>query len=154
MRCRSEAPKTKRCAVGKRLAMRCRFADRIVRNPTLTKATLLDPAGYPVKDVRGTRAEGGFSLSLPLNTMYTLRGQEWHIFKHLKFVGQERFHLALVYCGQVVQAPINGGPELLEVLVVGGVQRLLADEPPQPLDQVQLGRVTGQVQQFDPQRRR
>src|SRR5512147_391901 len=72
----------------------------------------------------------------------------------LEFVGQERFHLALVYCGQVVQAPINGGPELLEDLVVGGVQRLLADEPPQPLDQVQVGRGTGQVQQFDPQRRR
>src|SRR5512135_3736115 len=26
MRCRSETPKTKRCAVGKRFAMRCRFA--------------------------------------------------------------------------------------------------------------------------------
>ena len=42
----------------------------VVRNPALTKATLLDPAGYPVEAVQGTRTGSDFSLRLPLKTMY------------------------------------------------------------------------------------
>src|SRR4051794_22221678 len=79
---------------------------------------------------------------------YTLRGQEWHIGKHLKLVSEQRIHRALVFRGQVVQAAVDPGPELLEGLVVGGVQRLLAEEAPQPLDQVEVGRVARQVQQL------
>src|SRR3954466_8941274 len=67
---------------------------------------------------------------------------------------QERFHLVLVHRRQVGQAPVDGGRASREVLVVCRVQRLLAQEPPQPLDQVQVGRVTRQVQQFDLQRLR
>jgi hypothetical protein len=44
----------------------------VVRNPELTKATLLDPAGYPLQDVQATRADKDFSLRLPLNTMYMI----------------------------------------------------------------------------------
>jgi hypothetical protein len=44
----------------------------VVRNPALTKATLLDPAGYPVEDVQATRAGDDFSIPLPLNTMYLI----------------------------------------------------------------------------------
>jgi hypothetical protein len=44
----------------------------VVRNPALTKATLLDTAGYPVEEVPGTRAGNDFSLRLPLNTMYLI----------------------------------------------------------------------------------
>src|SRR5512143_2596369 len=62
-----------------------------------------------------------------------------------KLVRQQCFHPALVYCGQIAQAPIDSGRESREIFVVDGVQRLLAHEPPQSLDQVQLGRVTGQV---------
>ena len=36
-------------------------------------------------------------------------------------------------------APVDGGGELPEILVVRRVQRLLAQEPPEPLDQVQVG---------------
>lgn len=43
-----------------------------VRNPDLTKATLLDPAGYAVEQVEGTREGGDFSLRLPLKTMYLI----------------------------------------------------------------------------------
>jgi hypothetical protein len=43
-----------------------------VRNPDLTKATLLDPAGYPVEEVHTTRNGKDFSLRLPLNTMYLI----------------------------------------------------------------------------------
>jgi hypothetical protein len=44
----------------------------VVRNPGLTKATLLDTAGYPVQEVPGTRAGDDFSLGFPLNTMYLI----------------------------------------------------------------------------------
>jgi hypothetical protein len=44
----------------------------VVRNPELTKATLLDPAGYPLQDVQATRADKDFSIRLPLNTMYMI----------------------------------------------------------------------------------
>jgi hypothetical protein len=44
----------------------------VVRNPALTRATLLDPAGYPVEDVQSTRAGDDFSIRLPLNTMYLI----------------------------------------------------------------------------------
>ena len=44
----------------------------VVRNPGLAKATLLDTAGYPLRDVPGTRAGEDFSLKLPLNTMYLI----------------------------------------------------------------------------------
>ena len=32
-------------------------------------------------------------------------------FKHLELVSHQRFHLALVYCAQAVQALINGGSD-------------------------------------------
>jgi hypothetical protein len=44
----------------------------VVRNPSLAKATLLDPAGFAAREVAGTRAGGDFSVQLPLNTMYLL----------------------------------------------------------------------------------
>ena len=78
---------------------------------------------------------------------YTLRGQEWHILKCLKLVCQQRFHLTLVYRRQVVQAAVDRGGEALVVLVVRRVQRLLAEEPPEPLDQVQIRRVRRQILQ-------
>jgi hypothetical protein len=42
----------------------------VVRNPAVTKATLLDPAGYPIEQVQGNRTARDFALRLPLNTMY------------------------------------------------------------------------------------
>ena len=42
----------------------------VVRNPVVTKATLLDAAGYAVQEVRGIRDGNDFSVRLPLNTMY------------------------------------------------------------------------------------
>jgi hypothetical protein len=44
----------------------------VVRNPTLAKATLLDPAGYAVNQVAGSRTGDDFSVQLPLNTMYLI----------------------------------------------------------------------------------
>jgi hypothetical protein len=44
----------------------------VVRNAGLKKATLLDPAGYRVKEVETTRTGGDFSVQLPLNTMYLI----------------------------------------------------------------------------------
>jgi hypothetical protein len=44
----------------------------VVRNSELTKATLLDPAGYPLQDVPATRAGKDFSIRLPLNTTYMI----------------------------------------------------------------------------------
>jgi hypothetical protein len=44
----------------------------VVRNPFLAKATLLDTAGYPVKEVAVTRARDDLSIQLPLNTMYLI----------------------------------------------------------------------------------
>jgi hypothetical protein len=44
----------------------------VVRNPALKKATLLDPAGYAVKEVDTARTEGDLSIQLPLNTMYLI----------------------------------------------------------------------------------
>jgi hypothetical protein len=43
-----------------------------LRNPDLTKATLLDPAGYAVEDVPTSREGKDFSLKLPLKTMYLI----------------------------------------------------------------------------------
>jgi hypothetical protein len=44
----------------------------VVRNPALTRATLLNPAGYPVEEVPGTRAGDDFSITLPPNAMYLI----------------------------------------------------------------------------------
>jgi hypothetical protein len=44
----------------------------VVRNRVLRKATLLDPAGYPIEDVQTTRAGDDLSIRLPLNTMYLM----------------------------------------------------------------------------------
>jgi hypothetical protein len=44
----------------------------VVRNPALTRATLLDVAGYPVQEVKGTRTGDDFAIRLPLNTMYLI----------------------------------------------------------------------------------
>jgi hypothetical protein len=44
----------------------------VVRNRDLTKATLLDPAGYPVEGVPNSREGIDFSLKLPLKTMYLI----------------------------------------------------------------------------------
>jgi hypothetical protein len=43
-----------------------------VRNPGLTRATLLDTAGYPSEDVPVTRAKNGVTLTPPTDTMYLL----------------------------------------------------------------------------------
>jgi hypothetical protein len=48
----------------------------MVRNPGLTKATLLDVMGFPVKEVPGTCAGAGFSLRLPPNAMYVILSLE------------------------------------------------------------------------------
>ena len=44
----------------------------ILKNPGITRATLLDTSGYAVKEVPGRTLGGKFSLSLPPNTMYLL----------------------------------------------------------------------------------
>jgi len=49
------------------------------------------------------------------------------------------------------QAGVNSGCEGTEVRVVLGVQALLFDKLPQPLDEVEVGRIRGQEQQLDPQ---
>lgn len=43
-----------------------------VKNAHLHKATLLDAAGYPVREISGTRQGETFTLALPANTMYLL----------------------------------------------------------------------------------
>ncbi len=43
-----------------------------IKNPTLHRATLLDAAGYPVRQITGTRQGATFALALPANTMYLL----------------------------------------------------------------------------------
>jgi len=42
----------------------------VVRNPALTKATLLDTAGFPSTEVAGSREGEDYALSLPPNAMY------------------------------------------------------------------------------------
>jgi hypothetical protein len=44
----------------------------VMRNSKLTRATLLDPAGYPVEEAQTNRAGDDFSVKLPLNTMYLI----------------------------------------------------------------------------------
>jgi hypothetical protein len=41
-----------------------------LRNPTLHKATPLDPAGFPLKEIPATTAPGAFQVKLPENRMY------------------------------------------------------------------------------------
>ena len=41
-----------------------------VTNPALTRATLLDPAGYPVRAVPVTRIGGKLTVKLPADTLY------------------------------------------------------------------------------------
>jgi hypothetical protein len=43
-----------------------------VRNPGLTKATVLDAAGYPVSTISGTKSGGIFSIQLPEEAMYVI----------------------------------------------------------------------------------
>lgn len=43
-----------------------------IKNPGLHKATLLDAAGYPVREVPGMKQGDAFLVSLPTNTMYLL----------------------------------------------------------------------------------
>jgi len=43
-----------------------------LKNPVLSKATQLDPAGYPVGNVATARRQGGISLTLPPETMYLI----------------------------------------------------------------------------------
>lgn len=45
----------------------------VVNNAGLKKATLLDTAGYPIKEIEGAQANGGkFTLTLPPNAMYVV----------------------------------------------------------------------------------
>lgn len=43
-----------------------------VANPTLKKITLLDTAGYPVREIIGHRSGPAFTVKLPVNTMYAI----------------------------------------------------------------------------------
>ena len=43
-----------------------------LKNPGLTRATLLDPAGFPTEDVPINKARGGITLTLPTDTMYLI----------------------------------------------------------------------------------
>ena len=43
-----------------------------IRNPGLTRATLLDTAGHPLEDVPLAKSKGGVTLTPPTNTMYLL----------------------------------------------------------------------------------
>ncbi len=43
-----------------------------ITNPNLTKATLLDPSGYAVKDVPVKTADGKLTIELPKDTMYLI----------------------------------------------------------------------------------
>ena len=43
-----------------------------LKNPKLTKATRLDPAGYPAAAVPLKKSKGGVTLELPPETMYLI----------------------------------------------------------------------------------
>ena len=43
-----------------------------LKNPGLSKGTLLSPAGYPIEDVPITRAKTGVTLNLPSDTLYLI----------------------------------------------------------------------------------
>src|SRR5262249_25593911 len=72
-------------------------------------------------------------------TRYTLRGQDWHIFKLLKLMDEQGGGVMLVNGGHLVETIVDGPLELLEGIKPGGVQGLLADEAPQAFDQVEVG---------------
>src|SRR5262249_32623017 len=82
---------------------------------------------------------------------YTLRGQDWHIFKLLELMDEQGGGVMLVNGGHLVEAIVDGVLELLEGVKPGGVQGLLADEGPQALHEVEVSRVRGQEQHADPQ---
>src|SRR5262249_30210090 len=85
---------------------------------------------------------------------YTSRGLNWLILEGLELEGQQRLHLLLVRGRQAAQARVDGLGERLVGRLGTAAQTVLLDELPQPLDQVEVGRVARQEQQLDPQRPR
>src|SRR5262249_52578641 len=82
---------------------------------------------------------------------YTLRGQDWHIFKALELMDKQGGGFLLRVSCHLVEAVVDGRLELLEGIKPGGVQGLLANESPQAFDEVEVWRVGGQEQQADSQ---
>jgi hypothetical protein len=66
-------------------------------------------------------------------------------------MGQQGIHCLLVLGGKFLQTLINGRGELCIGRMVARTQALLLHEPPHPLDQIQVRRVRGQIQQVNPQ---
>src|SRR5215203_6211349 len=88
------------------------------------------------------------TLPLVRCAIYTLRGQERDIVKHLEVEGQEGGEAVLVLAGHLGDDFLDGGLEVGEVGVIAAVQGLPLDEPPQPLDQVPVRRIPRQEQQL------
>lgn len=68
-------------------------------------------------------------------------------------MSHEGFEFRAVGGRELIQAVVDGGSEIGEGVVMAAVQGFFLEELPQAFDQVQVGRVTGQEQQFDGQAR-
>src|SRR5262245_10557064 len=93
----------------------------------------------------------GWAVGAGGTLWYTLRGQDWHIFKALELMDKQSGGFLLMVSCHLVEAIVDGRLELLEGIKPGGVQGLLADESPQAFDEVEVWRVGGQEQQADSQ---
>jgi hypothetical protein len=69
----------------------------------------------------------------------------------LKFMRHQAFQLTAMLRTCFLQAAVDRAPEIGEGAVVAAVKHLLLDEPPQPLNQVQVRRIRGQEHQFNAQ---
>ena len=58
-------------------------------------------------------------------------------------------HVGLEASTKIGDAGVDAILEGVEVIIVSAVQNLLFDEPPQPFDQIQVGRIGGQINEFD-----
>ena len=92
-----------------------------------------------------------FRVSPFESSFYTLHGQNGGLVERLELRGHERGQRRPVVGPNLPQAVPDGRRERCEVRVVLPPDRLLRDERPQPLDQVQVRRVRRPVQQRDAQ---
>src|SRR5580658_9759518 len=73
--------------------------------------------------------------------------------KRLEIMSHQGIQLLPMSRGNLCQTTIDRSTEILECIVMLPVQHLLLDELPQPLNQVQVGRVRWQELQMDVQTR-
>ena len=69
----------------------------------------------------------------------------------LKFKGQRAAQGWFVETGRFRQTVLDGVLEQLKVLVIFRIQALFADKFPQAFNQIEIGRVRRQKEDFDPQ---